>query len=214
MTMNMKKILMFLVLAITTMAVPMKAQQAVPKNDTTTAVEAYSDTTSVDSAAFGDEFDWDDDNDFDEWESADTQTLMGKLGFNNDMMEMFGGIIIVCIILFIIFILAPVAIIGLILFFIYKSRKERMRVMEAAIKNGKEIPMDALGTPYSNNDAIWDKGVKQVFLGAGLAVLLWVILGKLGLAIGALIALIGFGNMAIGHNAKQKQKENCLRTNL
>ena len=205
----MKKIFMILVLAITTMAVPMNAQQAVPKNDTIAAVEAFSDTTSTDSAAIADEFGWDDENDEwdDEWETADAKTLMGKLGFNNDMMEMVGGIIMVIVVLTIIFILAPIAIIGLILFFIYKSRKEKMRVMEAAIKNGKTIPMDAVGTPYVNNDALWNKGVKQAFLGAGLAILLWFPLGKFGLAIGALIALIGCGNMVIGHNAKQKEKE-------
>ena len=204
----MKKIFLILVLAITTMAVPMNARHAVPKNDTIAAVEAFSDTTSTDSAAIADDFGWDDDDEWDdEWESADTKSLMKELGFNNDMMEMVGGIIMVVVVLTIIFILAPIAIIGLILFFIYKSRKEKMRVMEAAIKNGKTIPMDAVGTPYVNNDALWNKGVKQAFLGAGLAILLWFPLGTFGLAIGALIALIGCGNMVIGHNAKQKQRE-------
>lgn len=203
----MKKVFMVLVLAIMTMAVSMKAQKATPKNDTIPEVEVYSDTTSADSAAaIADEWN-DEDGEWEEWETADTQSLMGKLGFSNDLLEMLGGIIFVFIVLFIIFILAPVAIIGLILYFIYKSRKEKMRLMETAIKNGKQIPLDTLGTPYVRNDEIWNKGVKQIFLGAGLALLLWVVLGKLGLAIGALITLIGFGNMAIGYNAKQKQKE-------
>ena len=49
----MKKILFTLVLAIMTMAVPMEAQKkaATPKNDTVPQIEAYSDTTSLDSAA-------------------------------------------------------------------------------------------------------------------------------------------------------------------
>jgi hypothetical protein len=205
----MKKILMTLVLAIATMAVPMNAQAA-PKNDTVPEIEVFSDTTSADSAAIADDFGWDDE-DFDEWESADTQTLMGKLGFNNDLLDMLGGIIIVFIVLFLIFILAPVAVIGIILYFIYKNRKERMRVMEAAIKNGKEIPMDALGTPYAKNDDIWNKGIKQMFLGVGLAFLLWIPLGKLGLAIGALIFFIGCGNVVISYSAKQKQKEKEMR---
>ena len=47
----MKKILFTLVLAIMTMAVPMEAQKkaATPKNDTVPQIEAYSDTTSLDS---------------------------------------------------------------------------------------------------------------------------------------------------------------------
>jgi hypothetical protein len=58
------------------------------------------------------------------------------------------------------------------------------------------------------NDALWNKGIKQLFLGVGLAFLLWVILpGKLGLAIGALIALIGGGNMVIAKQAENKQRQ-------
>ena len=205
----MKKVLMTLALAIATMAVPMNAQTA-PKNDTVPEIEVFSDTTSADSSAIADEFDWDEDE-FDDWESADTQTLMGKMGFGNDLLDMLGGIITVFIVLFLIFILAPVAIIGIILYFIYKNRKERMRVMEAAIKSGKEIPMDALGTPYEKNEDIWNKGIKQMFLGAGLAFLLWIPLGKLGLAIGALILLIGCGNVVISYNAKQKQRDKEMR---
>ncbi len=71
--------------------------------------------------------------------------------------------------------------------------------------------MDALGTPYAKNDDIWNKGIKQMFLGVGLAFLLWIPLGKLGLAIGALIFFIGCGNVVISYSAKQKQKEKEMR---
>jgi len=200
----MKRILMVLILAITTLAVSAKAKQAVPANDSVDEVEVYSDTTSVDSVAVSQGFNMDDEEEWEDWRSSDTNTLMGKLGVDGDMV---GGMMFVVVILFIIFVLAPIAVIGLILFFIYKSRKDKMRMMEMAIKNGKQIPVDALGTPCVNNEYVWNKGIKQMFLGAGLAILLWVPLGKLGVAIGLLIMLIGCGNMVIGYNAKQKQKE-------
>ena len=54
-------------------------------------------------------------------------------------------------------------------------------------------------------------GFLVVFL---MLVLLWVIIGKLGMAIGVLITLIGIGNMAIGYGAKQKQKEQELHDRM
>jgi len=200
----MKKILMVLMLALTTMAVSAKTQQQVNKNDTVDEVEVFSDTTSIDSVALDDAFPFDDEEDWEEWSSSDTQSLVKQLGVDVDGLV---GMLYVIIILIIIFILAPVALIGLILYFIYKNRKDKMRLMEMAIKNGKQIPVDAIATPSSHTNDIWNKGIKQMFLGAGLAFLLWFPLGKFGMAIGALILLIGCGNMVIGHNARQKQKE-------
>lgn len=201
--MRMKKILMVLILALTTMAVSAKMQPKAVQNDTTDEVEVFSDTTSVDSAVDADAWDMDED-DMDNWSSSDTHSLIDQIGV--DVNDLF-GMLFVIIVLMIMFVLAPVGLIGLILYFIYKNRKDRMRLMEMAIKNGKQIPVDALGKPSSYTSEIWNKGVKQIFLGAGLAFLLWFPLGKFGIAIGALILLIGCGNMVIGYNAKQKQKD-------
>ena len=201
--MRMKKILMVLILALTTMAVSAKMQPKAVQNDTTDEVEVFSDTTSVDSAVDADAWDMDED-DMDNWSSSDTHSLIDQIGV--DVNDLF-GMLFVIIVLMIMFVLAPVGLIGLVLYFIYKNRKDRMRLMEMAIKNGKQIPVDALGKPSSYTSEIWNKGVKQVFLGAGLAFLLWFPLGKFGIAIGALILLIGCGNMVIGYNAKQKQKD-------
>ena len=201
--MRMKKILMVLILALTTMAVSAKMQPKAVQNDTTDEVEVFSDTTSVDSAVDADAWDMDED-DMDNWSSSDTHSLIDQIGV--DVNDLF-GMLFVIIVLMIMFVLAPVGLIGLVLYFIYKNRKDRMRLMEMAIKNGKQIPVDALGKPSSYTSEIWNKGVKQMFLGAGLAFLLWFPLGKFGIAIGALILLIGCGNMVIGYNARQKQKD-------
>lgn len=207
----MKKILFTLVLAIITMAVPMEAQKkaATPKNDTVPQIEAYSDTTSLDSVAMDDEF-WDEDEVWDRMSSPDTNSLMSEIGIDDGLL----GMLFVIIVLIIIFILAPVGLIGIILFFVYKSRKQKMRMMEMAMKSGKQIPVEAVGMPSQKGEDVWNKGVKQIFLGAGVGLLLWVIIGKLGMAIGVLITLIGIGNMAIGYGAKQKQKEQELHDRM
>lgn len=182
----------------------------------TDEVEAFSDTTSVDTVAAGSSWSGEQDEE-DEWEEEwngsgrhglwHVSYSLSDLGV--DFGDIMGMAFVLCI-LIIICLLFPVAVIGLILYFVYKNRKDKMRLMEAAIKDGRQIPLDVLGTPHPNNNTLWDKGIKQIFLGAGLAILLWIILGKLGLAIGALVALIGCGNVVIAHNAKERQKKQEL----
>lgn len=171
-------------------------------------VEVFSDTTSLDSATIDTAATargvdpWDD-----EWEQAfDNGGSFTLEGLNIDGDDVVGVFMIICV-CFIIFLLAPVAIIALILYFVYKNRKDKMRMMEMAMRRGKQIPFDVMGTPHPKVDDLWNKAIKQMFLGAGLGILLWVPFGKLGLAIGALILLIGCGNLVIAHNAKRRQEQ-------
>ena len=179
----------------------------------TDEVEVFSDTTSIDSVAAGSAWS-DEQGEEDEWEDEwggsshhglwSVSYSLNDLGIDVD--DIIGMAFALCVVA-ILFLLAPAIIIGLILYFVYKNRKDKMRLMEMAIKDGRQIPLDVLGTPYPNHNNLWDKGIKQIFLGVGLAILLWVIFGKLGLAIGALVALIGCGNVVIAHNAKERQKK-------
>ena len=55
--------------------------------------------------------------------------------------------------------------------------------------------------PQTDNE-VWEKGVRQTFLGIGLTVLgIWI--GKLGIIIGLLVLCIGLGNLFIVHNARR-----------
>ena len=77
--------------------------------------------------------------------------------------------------------------------------------MEMALKSGNTIPLETMAPSPTRNDYLWNKGIKQIFTGVGLAILLYVVIGNLGLAIGAFIAILGIGN-----NAMQKRKEQEL----
>lgn len=212
----MKKVLLTIVWLLSlTMAMNAAPQDPVVTDSTMVdEVEVFSDTTDVDSTAMGmpgDPWaDWDDpfdDNWDDDWNS-DSGFHIRNFGLDGD--DIMGMFFVICV-LFLLFVLSPVAVIGLILYFVYKNRKERTRMMEMALKNGKKIPMDVLGNPVMQNDALWSKGIKQVFLGAGLGILLWIVIGKLGLGIGALILLIGCGNLVIAYQAKSRQREKEMR---
>ena len=195
--MDMKKILWTLALVFTFQVMAVSVQAA-PKNSASRQVVAYSDTTSLDSAmtaAMGNWDDADDWDDWDEWEHANSTSLMEKMGVENVLLDGIGGMFFVIVVLIIIFILAPVALIGIILYFVFRNRKEKMKLMEMAIKNGKTIPLDAMGTPCAGgDDYLWNKGIRQVLL-----------------AIGGFVMILGFGNMAIGHNVMKRKREQELR---
>ncbi len=212
----MKKVLLTIVWLLSlTMAMNAAPQDPVVTDSTMVdEVEVFSDTTDVDSTAMGMPGgawdDWDDpfdDNWDDDWNS-DSGFHIRNFGLDGD--DIMGMFFVICV-LFLLFVLSPVAVIGLILYFVYKNRKERTRMMEMALKNGKKIPLDVMGNPVMQNDALWSKGIKQVFLGAGLGILLWIVIGKLGLGIGALILLIGCGNLVIAYQAKSRQREKEMR---
>lgn len=194
-------IAMALSFSLATMAVPQKP--TVADSATVDEVEVFSDTTSTDTVNNA-SADWDEWDDWDEATQVDAGSLVESLGFlSNTLSSMF---FVICV-LVILFILAPLAIIGIVLYFVYKNRKQRLRLAELALKNGKPMPFDVTGAPVGTYDALWNKGIKQMFLGAGLAILLWVILGKLGFAIGALVLLIGCGNMVIAYQDRQKRQK-------
>ena len=206
--MIMKKILMALAMMFALQATSMAAPKA-PK-DSVDEVVVYSDTTTSESA-YDDEWNWDEDEDVDYNYSGSFSDFVGA---DEGLVEALGGVLVFFLVLILIFIVAPIALIGLILYFVYKSRKDKMRLMEMAVKNGKPLPPHIVSPIAHRDDYLWNKGIKQMFLGVGLAILLFFILGKFGIAIGALILLIGCGNLVIGYNARQKRQEQALHDQL
>ena len=204
----MKKILMALAMMFALQATSMAAPKA-PK-DSVDEVVVYSDTTTSESA-YDDEWNWDEDEDVDYNYSGSFSDFVGA---DEGLVEALGGVLVFFLVLILIFIVAPIALIGLILYFVYKSRKDKMRLMEMAVKNGKPLPPHIVSPIAHRDDYLWNKGIKQMFLGVGLAILLFFILGKFGIAIGALILLIGCGNLVIGYNARQKRQEQALHDQL
>ena len=206
--MIMKKILMALAMMFALQATSMAAPKA-PKVSVDEVV-VYSDTTTSESA-YDDEWNWDEDEDVDYNYSGSFSDFVGA---DEGLVEALGGVLVFFLVLILIFIVAPIALIGLILYFVYKSRKDKMRLMEMAVKNGKPLPPHIVSPIANRDDYLWNKGIKQMFLGVGLAILLFFILGKFGIAIGALILLIGCGNLVIGYNARQKRQEQALHDQL
>jgi len=75
-----------------------------------------------------------------------------------------------------------------------------------AIQNGQPIPNEVLNNTKNaviNDD--YQAGIRQMCVGAGLAIFLGLIIGDLGWGIGALVFFIGLGKWYIG---RQNRMEN------
>lgn len=115
-----------------------------------------------------------------------------------------GGLIIVFIVLFGIFIL-PIILIIVILYFIYKGRKAKYDAYKSIAESGQALPEEELrkmSEPITDRD-MFNKGVKNICLGIGLAVLLGIIMGDFGVGIGILVVCIGVGELLVDYFAKK-----------
>ena len=76
--------------------------------------------------------------------------------------------------------------IGLVLFFIYRNRKQKMRLAEMAMKQGQPIPDQLLVEHKESDDELWKTGIRQTFLGVGLLAFFGYLDSTLGIGIGIL----------------------------
>ena len=157
------------------------------------AIEAFSDTTSVADA----------DND----QEGCTSKVYSDEDVKGVFEQVFGGLdgqdlagmFFVLFVLLILFVLAPISIIVAIFYFVNRNKSERYKLAQLAMKSGQPIPDQLL---KEQRNTYWDKnefqsGVRQVFTGIGLAIFLGIIIGKLGIGIGALVFFIGLGKVVM-----------------
>lgn len=109
----------------------------------------------------------------------------------------------------------PLFIVIAILWFKYQNKQAKYRLASQAIASGKEVPKELFNeTPSSleYNNSILTKGIKNVFLGIGLGVFLWILTGEQGIAaIGFLIFCMGVGQVIIAYATRNpKQNSNQI----
>ena len=176
-----------------------RTEQVDSKGNNQDAIEAFSDTTA--NAA--------EDAEDDQYISSrrhSSYSISGPTDFFDriDSKDIAGMLFIVAIIA-IMFLLAPIAIIIAIFYFINKNRREKYKLAQMAMQNGQPIPdqllkENAASAALNSND--YNTGLRQMFTGIGLAIFLGIIIGKLGIGIGALIFFIGLGKWFVARQAK------------
>ena len=186
------------------------------------AIEAYSDTTTSDTAKSG-KAKVTITTSTSPWSTNTTTYEMDDDSFGSMISHAFGdmrgkdiaGMFFVLCVLIILFVLAPVFIIIALFYFINKNRKEKMRLAQMAMQQGQPIPDGLLKDKevgYDNND--YQRGMRQCFVGVGLMIFLGFAAGTVGFGIGALVFCIGLGKVFAGKTAqKNYERNNDLRQN-
>jgi len=153
------------------------------------ALEAYSDTTGVTDTTVVSQR-----HRIGGYLNDDTlvNNILDGIGVSGIM-----GMVFVLCILLIIFIIAPVAILALLFFFIYKNRKQKMKLAEMAMKQGQPIPDQLLVEQKESEDTVWQKGIRQTCLGVGLLAFFGYTGSTLGIGIGIIVTAIGVGKLVI-----------------
>lgn len=114
------------------------------------------------------------------------------------LMDGFKGFVLISIITVIGIFALPLIIIILVLNYRSKKRKERYQVIEKAIESGQPLPEEFVEKTKVEDDAIRVKGIKNIFMGLGLAIFFYAMSNVIFLAaIGLLIMLNGIGQLVI-----------------
>ena len=169
----------------------------------TMGIEAYSDTTSADTAGVTSypanyDDDWDDEDVFvDHFSFKDLRDLLG-IGVG-------GGLIAgLAIFLVMLFLLAPFLIIILIIYLIFRNRRQRYQLAEKAMESGQQIPEELVRTEQQSDEYFWKKGIKNIFLGIGIAVLCYSLGADSLSGIGWLVSFYGIGQAVIAKTSINK----------
>ena len=166
------------------------------------SVDAYSDTTAVDSAynASNHDEDWDDDDPTEEVVGRAIERIFSDTG-------MMTGMIIAVVAIVVIFLVAPILTILLIFYFVNKNRKEKMKLAQMAMEKGQPIPDNLLNNQPDELGDEYQKGMRQCFVGVGLMILLSYAAGTIGFGIGALVFCIGLGKVFAARSVGKKNQD-------
>lgn len=175
----------------------MKNNNAAAKKDSATAIVAFSDTTDTDDA------DADSVINYNQMRAERMDPI--EAIFNNSLVRLTALIIISF--------LTPVSIIGLIIYLIVKSRNQKLRLAEMAIKSGQPIPDFVAKNKTIRNDLMWSKGIKNISIGIGLTIMFFILGFNSLCGIGLLIAIYGVGQAVIAKTTYSMNEEYFLEQN-
>lgn len=162
-------------------------------------IEAYSDTTAVDTAAG---------NGVASPSSYSSgHSVSISLGDVSDPFDLIaylvtvgaGGVIVAVffVILGLLFLLSPLILIGLIFYFVFRRRKERYKIVEKAMETGRPVPEEFVGNDKADRDILWRRGIKNASIGLGIVALALVISADFLAGVGLLFAFYGAGQAVI-----------------
>lgn len=170
------------------------------------AVEAYSDTTSVDTTSA--QVDADD-------STQSRSHSIYSLENYDDPFDFFGSVfgkgtlffvMFVMLVIGLLFVFAPLIIIFIIFKYLYRRHKDRMRIMEMAMEKGVDVPEEQRPIDKQSDEYLIKRGLRNFFLGAGLVAMFAFWHWHFMAGIGALVSVYGLGQLAMGYIPNWKNK--------
>ncbi len=172
-------------------------QQVDQKENAQEAIEAYSDTTDVDTTVATD---YEEDND----RSYHSKYSLGNY---DDPFDFFGSVfgkgtlvvvMILCVVFGLFFVFAPLIIVYLIIRYLMRRHNDRIKLAEMAMEKGINVPESDRPIDKQSNEYLVKRGLKNAFLGVGLCVMFAFWESDFLAGIGALVAFYGLGQTIIG----------------
>ena len=183
-----------------TQQVDKQASSAQPaKSQDDGALEAYSDTTDLDTIAEDASYADDDDA-----RSYHSKYSLGNYDDPFDFLgSVFGGgtlafVIFLCVLIGLLFVFAPLIIIFIIIRYLMRRHNDRMKLVEMAMEKGINVPESQRPIDKQSDEYLVKRGLRNTFLGIGLcAMFAWWSSNFLA-GIGALVGIYGVGQVVIG----------------
>lgn len=200
----MKKILLAIMLTLVTGTTTVSLAASGPKHRYQPGIEAFSDTTSNDTAvsdaAYDEDVAGDDDDDSKSYSVYSPSRYSDPFDYFGNL---FGKgavvvIIILCVLLGLMFIFAPFIIIFLIIRYCMRRHDDNVRLAEKAMENGQPIPDEMKNFGRQGNEYLVKRGLRNAFFGAGLCVMFSIWGADFLAGIGALVFFYGAGQTVIG----------------
>ena len=166
-------------------------------------LEAFSDTASTADSSMTSVVNIESDDSEDVNVNVNLKQLLKDIN-EDELAEMVFALLVIMII----FLFSPLAIFGLLLFFIFRNRRQKMKLAQMAIQNGQPIPDQLLNEQSPSDAETYKTGMRQLFLGIGLMVFLGLTIGKVGFGIGILVLFIGLGKVVIARKSMNQQNVN------
>lgn len=172
----------------------------------TAGIVAFSDTASVDTAdlsainAVNAGGVWNDDNPFKD--INDPIALFAYLGGLGGFTGL--ALSFLALLLMVVIVLMPAIIIGLIIYFILRSRKEKYRILEKAMESGRPLPDDLVGRRLVADDLIWRKGIRNISIGLGIVVFGYFVSASFFRGVGCIILIYGIGQAVVARTSASR----------
>ena len=176
-----------------------RVEQVDSTKNTKDAIEAFSDTTA--SAQDAEDDAYIAKSNVKVYADEDVKGVLEQVFGDVNEGQFFGVIALVLGVLFILFVLFPIIIISMVVYFINRNRRQRYKLAEMAIEKGQPIPDHIFKEEAVENISDYQGGIRQMFTGVGLAIFLGIIIGEMGVGIGALVFFIGLGKWYIARQA-------------